>query len=409
MWLLGTIWLDSLQSSINITLTQNIDTYGHTQNSKDANINTFKMSKSLQNRTIMFEFYYLLLCVQKCFEDLNIIHTMSYGAMLGAIRHGSIIPWDEDIDINVANYKNINKIYIYLGKYFQNYTNYQSIYQELWKNYATYNVSINHLLPTPELKAFLFINEDRKIYFKVAFQNNKDIYHINNNLKHFKQSFPLNWNFPFIDIFFTNLNDGGFHLDSKIFGRTWVDPNGDADNDANYQHHSTTEWDNIRFTPLILGNSNICTSVSVATIYANLDCLRVIVPILLSSHCIENKKNKLDVCQSPSWDHEKEIEIPKQSIQRIKCSNLQNTYNFIQYVYNDKQTETYLLYHCITHMLIQNVTYQRKFNIKTQECLETMYLHTIGYAPMVKKYKLRGKKSSRACQMVNKNFCTNLL
>ena len=39
----------------------------------------------------------------KVVKEQNISYTMSGGSVLGTIRHGGFIPWDDDIDINMPD------------------------------------------------------------------------------------------------------------------------------------------------------------------------------------------------------------------------------------------------------------------------------------------------------------------
>ena len=52
--------------------------------------------RALQNR--MLE---ILICVDKICKENNIKYWLSSGTLLGAVRHGGFIPWDDDIDIEM--------------------------------------------------------------------------------------------------------------------------------------------------------------------------------------------------------------------------------------------------------------------------------------------------------------------
>lgn len=41
----------------------------------------------------------VLIEIDKICRDLNLVYTLSYGTLIGAIRHGGFIPWDDDVDI----------------------------------------------------------------------------------------------------------------------------------------------------------------------------------------------------------------------------------------------------------------------------------------------------------------------
>lgn len=47
------------------------------------------------------KFYDLLMKVDKIFEENKIPYCAIFGTLLGAIRHGGMIPWDDDIDIAI--------------------------------------------------------------------------------------------------------------------------------------------------------------------------------------------------------------------------------------------------------------------------------------------------------------------
>ncbi|MCR5148724.1 MAG: LicD family protein [Eubacterium sp.] len=59
----------------------------------------------------------ILLMMLKDFDAIarkyNIEYTLSGGSVIGALRHGGFIPWDDDIDINVTrkNYEKLKKVF----------------------------------------------------------------------------------------------------------------------------------------------------------------------------------------------------------------------------------------------------------------------------------------------------------
>lgn len=83
----------------------------------------------------LFELQMLKDVVKVC-DDNNITYILSSGTLLGAVRHGGFIPWDDDIDIYMplSDYKKFLKIaQRELGeKYFvQNYKTDKN-YSEMW-------------------------------------------------------------------------------------------------------------------------------------------------------------------------------------------------------------------------------------------------------------------------------------
>lgn len=59
----------------------------------------------------LFELQMLKDVVKVC-DDNNITYIISSGTLLGAVRHGGFIPWDDgiDIDMPLSDYKKILKI-----------------------------------------------------------------------------------------------------------------------------------------------------------------------------------------------------------------------------------------------------------------------------------------------------------
>jgi hypothetical protein len=50
-----------------------------------------------------------MLAVHEVFEKHNIWYIISFGTLLGSVRHKNIIPWDDDIDL-LVKFEDINKI-----------------------------------------------------------------------------------------------------------------------------------------------------------------------------------------------------------------------------------------------------------------------------------------------------------
>ncbi len=65
--------------------------------------------KGGQTKLLMDGNIKLLLTITKFMQENNIDYYLDYGTLLGVIRHGGIIPWDNDIDISVTR-QNYNKL-----------------------------------------------------------------------------------------------------------------------------------------------------------------------------------------------------------------------------------------------------------------------------------------------------------
>ncbi len=57
--------------------------------------------KTLSAKEIQDELFKLLIRVDTIFRENNVTYFMGFGTLLGAVRHGGFIPWDDDIDIIV--------------------------------------------------------------------------------------------------------------------------------------------------------------------------------------------------------------------------------------------------------------------------------------------------------------------
>ncbi|MCC5831775.1 MAG: LicD family protein [Chlamydiales bacterium] len=51
------------------------------------------------DRTVQNEFYQTLKALDSLFDEAGIEYWVTAGTLLGAIRHGEMIPWDDDIDL----------------------------------------------------------------------------------------------------------------------------------------------------------------------------------------------------------------------------------------------------------------------------------------------------------------------
>jgi hypothetical protein len=64
------------------------------------------------NLLIKNKITYGLKTIDKIFNENNIYYTISYGTLLGAVRHWDMIPWDDDADITILrkDFTNVMKL-----------------------------------------------------------------------------------------------------------------------------------------------------------------------------------------------------------------------------------------------------------------------------------------------------------
>ena len=192
-----------------LVLWTNNCTYVENMSEEQLNINT--------DPKVLDKIRLMLKNIHNLFQKNNLTYWIDGGTLLGAVRHGDVIPWDDDADICIM--KNDEAKLIYLKKYL-NEMGYDII--DFWGGYKIFPLDgftikndINYNYKYPFLDIFL-VNEDgdRIIYDNEQVREKWPNIYINNAVL-----FPLK-EYQFNDFYLVGPYDYQSYLD-RLYGTNW--------------------------------------------------------------------------------------------------------------------------------------------------------------------------------------------
>lgn len=68
-------------------------------------------------RKVQLRLLDMLLYIDKICKENNIDYRLDSGNVLGAVRHGGFIPWDDDVDVAIEDYRDYKRLCKYLKKH----------------------------------------------------------------------------------------------------------------------------------------------------------------------------------------------------------------------------------------------------------------------------------------------------
>ena len=206
----------------------------------------FKITGTLRNIQLLF--IELLRFVDNVCRKYEIDYWIDYGTLLGAVRHGGFIPWDDDVDISIMrkDYEKLIEVlpkeiakYDYLKEEcgisllrenYENYfTDFKSVYdfegdETLLDEYQFLFLQFAWLKPYIKLDFFPkdYVEDDKLDYFKKNYLVTK--YQFNQDIKEGKKDFDDELKIKNKKIGFTNKKTSYIHdsLDCLDLSPVWI-------------------------------------------------------------------------------------------------------------------------------------------------------------------------------------------